>query len=34
MTTQYTSNKLPIKSNYPIQVQIGGDGVWRDVEAI
>ena len=32
--TQYTDNKLPIKSNYPIQVQINGDGVWRDVEQI
>jgi len=32
--TQYTSNKLPIKSNFPIQVQIGGDGVWRDVASL
>jgi len=32
--TQYTDNKLPIKSNYPIQIMINGDGVWRDVQQI
>lgn len=32
--TQYASNALPIKSNHPIQVQIAGDEVWRNVEQI
>ena len=32
--TQYVDNKLPIKSNYPIQVMVNGDGVWRDVQQI
>lgn len=32
--TQFVDNKLPIKSNYPIQIMINGDGVWRDVEEI
>lgn len=30
--TQYPSSKLPIKSNYPVQVMVNGDGIWRDVE--
>jgi len=25
---------LPIKSNYPIQVMVNGDGIWRNVEEI
>lgn len=32
--TQYPNSYLPIKSNYPVQVMINGDGIWRDVEAI
>ena len=32
--TQYTNSYLPIKSNYPVQVMINGDGIWRDVEQI
>ena len=32
--TQYPSSKLPIKSNYPVQVMVNGDGVWRDVQQI
>lgn len=32
--TQYTNSNLPIKSNYPVQVMVNGDGVWRDVEQI
>lgn len=32
--TQYPSSQLPIKSNYPVQVMVNGDGVWRDVQQI
>lgn len=32
--TQYTNNALPIKSNYPIEVQVNADGVWRNVQQI
>jgi hypothetical protein len=32
--TQYPLSKLPIKSNYPVQVMVNGDGIWRDVESI
>lgn len=32
--TQYPNNALPIKSNYPIEVQVAGDGVWRSVQEI
>ena len=32
--TQYTNSYLPIKSNYPVQVMVNGDGVWRNVEEI
>jgi len=32
--TQYPSSNLPIKSNYPVQVMVNGDGIWRNVEEI
>lgn len=32
--TQYPNSYLPIKSNYPVQVMVNGDGIWRDVESI
>lgn len=32
--TQYPNNQLPIKSNYPIEVQVNADGVWRSVQEI
>lgn len=32
--TTYDNSNLPIKSNYPIQVMVNGDGIWRNVEQI
>ena len=32
--TQYPNSNLPIKSNYPVQIMVNGDGIWRDVEQI
>lgn len=32
--TQYPLSQLPIKSNYPIEVMVNGDGIWRNVEEI
>jgi hypothetical protein len=32
--TQYSLSELPIKSNYPIEVMVNGDGIWRNVEEI
>ena len=32
--TSYINSNLPIKSNYPVQVMVNGDGIWRNVEQI